>query len=171
MLIYDANKRVKNPNEALPMEAYMKGVYDAAEFKEEDHPRGGKGSESGGKFVKSEKTKRKEDEVDDLGNSDSGKTSAIGLIDKKIKTAEENLTESAKKGNQREARYWDSYKALMKDMKEGIEKHNGSIKEYLEGERDKKKDLCGKATSRGSHEEANFYYNQSEIINGLLKDI
>ena len=68
MLIYDANKKIKNPNEALPMEAYLKGVYDAAEFKEEDHPRGGKGSEGGGRFVKSEKTKRKEDEVDDLGS-------------------------------------------------------------------------------------------------------
>ena len=69
MLVYDASSKLENPNSAKAMEAYLKGVFDAAEFKEEDHPRGGKGSEAGGRFVKSEKTKRKEDEdVDDLGS-------------------------------------------------------------------------------------------------------
>ena len=36
----------------------------SAGFKEEDHPRGGKGSKEGGRFVKSEKTKQKEDTAD-----------------------------------------------------------------------------------------------------------
>ena len=47
----------------------LKGTIDEApngEFKEEDHPRGGKGSKEGGRFVKSEKTKKKEDEVDNI---------------------------------------------------------------------------------------------------------
>lgn len=45
---------------------YLKGVYDSADFKEEDHPRGGAGSGKGGQFVTSEKTKQKEDKVDSL---------------------------------------------------------------------------------------------------------
>ena len=109
MLIYDSNKKVSNPPETAAMEAYLKGVFDAAEFKEEDHPRGGKGSESGGKFVKSEKTKRKEDEVDDLGDpsqkegtSTTGKSfdDVKGRIQSKLKQVKSifsNLSEDKKR--------------------------------------------------------------------------
>lgn len=88
MLIYDANQKSKNSPEAAAMEAYLKGVYDAAEFKEEDHPRGGKGSEAGGRFVKSEKTKRKEDEVDDIGEIDKVDEELLGRCDKKLSEEE-----------------------------------------------------------------------------------
>lgn len=49
---------------------------DAApgDFKEEDHPRGGKGSEKGGQFVKSDKTITKED---DIGSPDTGAEAAL----------------------------------------------------------------------------------------------
>ena len=68
MLICDTRHNYENPIESQALEAYLKGVFDSAprDFKEEDHPRGRKGSKEGGRFIKSEKTKRKEDEVDNL---------------------------------------------------------------------------------------------------------
>ena len=47
-----------------------KATMDASTFEEEEHPREGKGGEGGGRFTKSEKTKRKEDDVDDLSKSE-----------------------------------------------------------------------------------------------------
>lgn len=73
MLIYDASERMKNSPNTRDMEAYLKGVYDSAEFKEEDHPRGKEGSGKGGQFVKSEKTKQKEDDVDKIEDSKENK--------------------------------------------------------------------------------------------------
>lgn len=67
MLIYDASYRDTNKvGEGL--QDYLNGTVtmDAApgDFNDEDHPRGKEGSGKGGQFVKSEKTKQKEDEVD-----------------------------------------------------------------------------------------------------------
>ena len=71
MLILDNSDKSKKEHGDL-YGFLLKGTMDEApkgEFKEEDHPRGGKGSEKGGQFVKSEKTKQKEDEVDDITTS------------------------------------------------------------------------------------------------------
>lgn len=70
MLVFDAREKTENAPTTARMEAYLKGTYDDNKFKEEDHPRGGEGSGKGGQFVKSEKTKQKEDMVDNLGKPD-----------------------------------------------------------------------------------------------------
>lgn len=58
--------RRKKSGEGLQDYLNGKVTMDSAlgDFKEEDHPRGAEGSGKGGQFVKSEKTKQKEDDVD-----------------------------------------------------------------------------------------------------------
>lgn len=67
MLIYDASYREENKSGA-GLSAYLNGkiTMDAepSSFKEEDHPRGKEGTREGGKFVKSNKTIEKEDDLD-----------------------------------------------------------------------------------------------------------
>ena len=76
MLIYDSNQKLHNPPETAALETYLKGVFDAEEFNEEDHPRAGKGERGGGQFKKSNKTIEKEDDLgspdEKTANSDSG---------------------------------------------------------------------------------------------------
>ena len=78
MIIYDASEKCRNTTSECGgqlLDYLLKGTMDEApsgDFKEEDHPRGGKGSKEGGRFVKSEKTKRKEDaDMDDLGSQEA----------------------------------------------------------------------------------------------------
>lgn len=118
MLIYDASQKSKIIGGGAELLLYLdKGVADAAprgDFKEEDHPRGGKGSEEGGRFVKSEKTKRKEDEVDNLSNENEKEESLEEYYARQKRTLGELITE---------------YKKSMKETDKRLE--GESAEEYL----------------------------------------
>ena len=88
MLIFDSHRGSTNLETDM-LARYMAGekVVMDGEFKEEDHPRGGEGSGKGGQFVKSEKTKQKEDAVDDLqaSNAPTKQNEDDSLTDKQKK--------------------------------------------------------------------------------------
>lgn len=97
MLIMEVQHRVGDSVSSKPLEDYLKGVFDASsdDFNEEDHPRGGKGSEAGGRFVKSEKTKRKEDEQMEVGGTPKSKLELSNHVHKIVKETLAKLREQA----------------------------------------------------------------------------
>ena len=108
MLIYDTSRYLKVSPEVIALDAYIKGVCDAAPFKEEDHPRGAEGSGKGGQFVKSEKTKQKEDEVDNIAPSNSNKY-YLKQKDKLEKLIEKYHKSEQETGSQRKGESAEEY--------------------------------------------------------------
>ena len=129
MLIFDANNKEMIKPEGALLDKYLKGVFDSAEFKEEDHPRGGKGSEGGGRFVKSEKTKRKEDEVDNLGDgSSSDKVDWFDLYDDAhaIDFALSRLHTTKQITSEQYKQYKGEWSSLNDELKNADRKHDGA---------------------------------------------